>query len=219
MHTPFCVSSFACPRLSASPIQPCPPPRAIRLRAAVGVRRSAPFAFAQARASASASPRAGRAQAAPRCWAAPTRAERVAALRASVGVRARHPAASAFCERCVFALTPFAGVALRAKSAAARLAPLAPRRVRLRLTPAPRSRRRAIPPLHLPSHRAQRRSDSTAILPLQPPCPCRFSLVKRLRRRMLRRIVHCFRRPCRPIVTARPASSSAELPGSGTDQE
>ncbi len=29
-------SSFACPRLSASPIQPCPPPRAIRLRAAVG---------------------------------------------------------------------------------------------------------------------------------------------------------------------------------------
>ena len=122
-------SSFACPRLSTSPIQPCPPPRAMWLRAAVGVRRSAPFAALQARASATASPRAGRAQAAHRCWAAPTRAERVAALRASVGVRARHPAASAFYEWGVSPLTPFASVALRAKSAAAppRSARTAPR--------------------------------------------------------------------------------------------
>ena len=59
----------------------------------------------------------------------PRRAERVAALRASVGVRARHPAASAFCGRGVSPLTPFAGVALRAKSAAAppRSARTAPR--------------------------------------------------------------------------------------------
>ena len=70
-----------------------------------------------------------RAQAAHRCRAAPTRAERVAALRASVGVRAHHPAASAFCGRRVFPLTPFASVALRAKSAAAppRSARTAPR--------------------------------------------------------------------------------------------
>ena len=122
-------SSFACPRLSTSPVQPCPPPRAMWLRAAVGLRRSAPLASRQARASATASPRAGRAQAAPRCWAAPTRAERVAVLRASVGMRARRPAASAFYERRVFALTPFANVALRAKSAAAppRFARAAPR--------------------------------------------------------------------------------------------
>jgi hypothetical protein len=101
---------------------------------------------AQARASAATSPRAGRAQAAPRCWAAPTRAERVAALRASVGVRARHPAASAFCGRRVCALTPFASVALRAKSAAAPPRSARTRRVRLRLAPSPCSRRRAKPP-------------------------------------------------------------------------
>ena len=52
-----------------------------------------------------------------------------------------------------------------------RLAPLAPRRVRLRLTPSPRSRRRAILPLHSPSPRAWRRAESAAILPLHPPCP------------------------------------------------
>jgi len=52
-----------------------------------------------------------------------------------------------------------------------RSARTAPRRVRLRLTPSPRSRRRANLPLHLPSHRAQRRSDSATILPLLPPYP------------------------------------------------
>ena len=174
-------SSFACPRLSASPIQPCPPPRAMWLRAAVGLRRSAPFAFAQARASATASPRAGRAQAAHRCRAAPTRAERVAALRASVGVGARHPAASAFYERGVSPLTPFASVALRAKSAAAppRSARTAPRPASANafasLSP-PRETSRS----NLPSHRAQRRSDSAAILPLQPRHPPHASGVEGL---------------------------------------
>ena len=96
-------SSFACPRLSTSPIQPCPPPRAMWLRAAVGVRRSAPFASLQARASATASPRAGRAQAAHRCWAAPPRAERVAALRASVGVRTAIPPRARSTSGSVFA--------------------------------------------------------------------------------------------------------------------
>ncbi len=65
----------------------------------------------------------------------------------------------------------FAGCGAPRAVAAARLASLAPRRVRLRLTPSPRSRRRANRPLHSPSLRAWRRRESAAVLPLQPPCP------------------------------------------------
>ena len=89
-------SSFACPRLSTSPIQPCPPPCAMWLRAAVGCGAPRPSLRFRHAPSATASPRAGRAQAAHRCWAAPTRAERVAALRASVGVRTAVPPRARF---------------------------------------------------------------------------------------------------------------------------
>ena len=112
-------SSFACPRPATSPLRACPPPRAMWLRAVVGLRRSAPFASLR-HAPAPPPPHAGRAQAAPRCFAAPTRAERVRPLRAAVGNRASRPAASASCGRCGgVGSPPLASVALRAKSAAA----------------------------------------------------------------------------------------------------
>jgi len=96
-------SSFACPRPATSPLRACPPPRAIRLRAVVGLRRSAPFAFAQARASATAFPRWPCASRAPLLGSSHARA----ACGCPSGQRGRyvtHPAAGAFCERCVFAL-------------------------------------------------------------------------------------------------------------------
>ena len=101
---------------------------------------------AQARASATASPHAGRAQAAPRCWAAPTRAERVRPLRAAVGIgQAVPPQARSAGGACLRSRRSRVWRSARSPPRP-RLAPLAPRRVRLRLAPSPRSRRRAKPP-------------------------------------------------------------------------
>jgi hypothetical protein len=104
----------------------------------------------------------------------PRRASRRAALRASAR-DIRRPAARAFSGWGGVFARPLACLALRAKSPRPRLASLAPRRVRLRLTPSPRSRRRANLPLLSPTLRAQRRSDSATILPLLPPCPFRVA--------------------------------------------
>ena len=61
-------------------------------------------------------------------------------------LRSRHPAAKRVLRSSRVCARPLASVALRAWSPRPRLATLAPRRVRLRLTPSPRSRRRAQPP-------------------------------------------------------------------------
>ncbi len=153
-----------CPRRQSSLARLRSP---IRLRAAVSSRAASSRALPQAQPSAL----AALALASTAANAAP--AARVASGCPS-GQRPRYvrrPAARAFSGRGGVFARPLACVALRAKSPRPRLASLAPRRVRLRLTPSPRSRRRANLPLHLPSHRAQRRSDSAVILPLLPPCP------------------------------------------------
>ncbi len=107
-------SSFACPRLASSPIQPCPSPLAYVAPRHRGVAALRALRFAQARASATASP----------CWpcASRHRCERSSHGARSAGlpfgparVNVRRPP-HAFCERCGFALTPFAKVALRALS-------------------------------------------------------------------------------------------------------
>ena len=97
--------------------------------------------------------------------------------------RASRPAARAICGRCGgVGSAPLASVALRAKSTAARLASLAPRRVRLRLSPSPCSRRRASPPAPFwPSHRARRRCESAAVPPLPPPFPATSAAARRWR--------------------------------------
>lgn len=101
--------SFARPRPATSPLRACPPPRSYVPPGIAGrVDR-----FARPPLSAIA------------VNAAPT--ARVASGCPS-GQRGRYvtrPATRAFCERCVFALTPFASIALRAWSPRPNLAPLA----------------------------------------------------------------------------------------------
>ena len=132
-------SSFACPRLSTSPIQPCPSPLAY-----VAPHRSIEPGGVPPGAAAGATQR-------PRC----ARPGRHRCERSSHGARrvglpfgpatSLHPPS---CRKGVLragrvCARPLAGVALRARSPRPRLASLAPRRVRLRLAPSPRSRRRA----------------------------------------------------------------------------
>ena len=160
-------SSFACPRLSTSPIQPCPSPLAY-----VAPHRSIEPGGVPPGAAAGATQR-------PRC----ARPGRHRCERSSHGARrVGLPFGPAHATSAVLPQgRSTGGACLRSRRSRVwrsarkppqpRLAPLAPRRVRLRLAPSPRSRRRAILPLHSPSPRAQRRSDSAAILPLHPPCP------------------------------------------------
>ena len=160
-------SSFACPRRATSPLAACPPPRAyVAPRRRIGPGGVPPGAAA----GATQRPRCAR-PGRHRCERSSHGARRVG-LPFGPAPTLRPPScrkgvlrAGRVCAR------PLACVALRAKSPRPRLASLAPRRVRLRLTPSPCSRRRANRPLQLPSHRAQRRRESATVLPLQPPCP------------------------------------------------
>ena len=139
-------SSFACPRPAASPLRACPPPLACLPPVVSGrVARSARPPLAATAAN-----------------AAPT-------ARVACGCPSG--------QRALFVTRPATRVLRTVRfparpSQASRSAPCRrgpprfarPRRARLRLTPSPRSRRRPACPLHLPSLRAWRRSDSASIV-------------------------------------------------------
>jgi hypothetical protein len=160
-------SSFACPGLATSPIQPCPSPRAY-----VAPHRSIEPGGVPPGAAAGATQR-------PRC----ARPGRHRCERSSHGARrVGLPFGPAHATSAVLPQVRSAGGAcLRSRRSpvwrSARKPPRPPslrshratsgfgQRLRLALAAARNL------PLHLPSHRAQRRSDSAAILPLHPPCP------------------------------------------------
>ena len=138
-------SSLACPRPAASPLRACPPPLAF-----VAPHQPRTGSPGRRQPQAQHSRRAAR----PSClWGrrAPLRlqlprlASHMAALRAGVRFPTRHPAVGWFCVRWVFALAR----SRVWRSARGRRGPprkARPRRVRLRLTPPPRSRRAPSPP-------------------------------------------------------------------------
>ena len=138
-------SSLACPRPATSPIRACPPPLAC-----------APAVFSNRMRSALPPLSATAANAAP-------------TARVACGCPSG--------QRALFVTRPATRVLRTVRfparpSQASRSAPCRrgpprfarPRRARLRLTPSPRSRRRPACPLHLPSLRAWRRSDSASIV-------------------------------------------------------
>jgi len=145
--------------------------RAPRRRGVAALRA---LRFAQARASATASPR----------WPCASRAPLLGSSHARVRVRLpfgparaiRHPSCRGRVLRAGrICAHPFASVALRAWSPQPHLAALAPRRVRLRLTPSPCSRRRAKPPtpFAFPSRAAALQICSHRAAPAALPCPRR----------------------------------------------